>query len=301
MKTFSTAMLFLLSLATVHAEESIHVSRATVLLDRQVEIPAQEVGVLATIKVKPGSAIKAGETLAELDSTEAQLALVRAQIDHSIAKETANSDVEIQAAMKSRDVSEADLKRSQLAVDRIKNAVSETQLDRLKLSVERAELAIQQAELVQRTSKLKMKLTQNDIDQANRVIDRHIIKSSLTGIVDQVNRQPGEWVKPGDAVFRVLQLDRLRCEGFVSASLLQGNMTGRKVKITVFLDEEQERSLEVIGKLVFIGSEINSIKGDVRIRAEFDNPKLRIRPGMTAKMEILPRELAKTAPQNRGS
>jgi macrolide-specific efflux system membrane fusion protein len=301
MKTFSTAMLFLLSLATVHAEESIHVSRATVLLDRQVEIPAQEVGVLATIKVKPGSAIKAGETLAELDSTEAQLALVRAQIDHSIAKETANSDVEIQAAKKSRDVSKADLKRSQLAVDRIKNAVSETQLDRLKLSVERAELAIQQAELVQRTSKLKMKLTQNDIDQANRVIDRHIIKSSLTGIVDQVNRQPGEWVKPGDAVFRVLQLDRLRCEGFVSASLLQGNMTGRKVKITVFLDEEQERSLEVIGKLVFIGSEINSIKGDVRIRAEFDNPKLRIRPGMTAKMEILPRELAKTAPQNRGS
>jgi RND family efflux transporter MFP subunit len=290
MKHFSIALLVVGVSQIAYAQDSILVPRATVLLDRQVEIPAREIGVLASIKVKPGQSIKAGDTLAELDPTEAKLALVRAQIDHSIAEETANSDVEIQAAKKSRDVSDAELKRSQKAVDRVKKAVSQTELDRLQLNVDRAELAIKQAELVQRTSKLKMQLTQNDIDQAQRVLDRHNIKSSLTGIVDLVNRQEGEWVKPGDAVFRILQLDRLRCEGFVNASLLEGDMTGRDVRITVYIDEEQKKSVQVDGKLVFVGSEINSIKGDVRIRAEFENSKLIVRPGMTAEMEILPKQ-----------
>lgn len=296
MKLFSIALMAIVGLAQIgQAQDSIHVPRATVLLDRQVDIPARETGVLASIKVKPGVTVKAGDSLADLDATEAELALVRATIDLSIAKEAAENDVDVLAAKKSRDVSEAELKRSLEAVERVVKAVSQTELDRLQLTVERAVLAIRQAELAQRTAGLTLKLSENDVAKAARVLDRHRMISTLTGIVDQVNRQEGEWVKPGDPVFRILQLDRLRCEGFVNASLLEGNMEGRSVRIKVYLDEDLKKSVQVNGTLVFVGSEINSIKGDVRVRAEFDNPKLNIRPGMNAEMEILPRESLTTS------
>lgn len=287
--------LFSNAVPTAIAQNTISISRATVLLDRQLEVPAREIGVLAMIKVKPGMAVKDGDLLGSLDITEAELALLRAQVEHSIATQKANSEIDILASKKSRDVAQADLDRAEVAVAKVKKAVSQTERDRLKLNVERADLAIRQAYETQSTSKLQMKLTQNDVDQAKRVLDRHLIRSSLTGIVDQVNRQKGEWVKPGDSVFRILQLDKLRCEGFVNASLLEGNMTGRSVQITVYLDEEQKKKKTLTGRLVFVGSEINSIKGDVRVRAEFANPKLIIRPGMNAEMEILPKtSLAKT-------
>ena len=296
MKLLSIALLAVVASAQIgQAQDSIHVPRATVLLDRQVEIPARETGVLASIKVKPGVTVKAGDSLADLDATEAELALMRATIDLSIAKEAAENDVDVLAAKKSRDVSEAELKRSLEAVELVLKSVSQTELDRLQLTVDRAVLAIRQAELAQRTAGLTLKLSENDLARAQRVLERHRMISTLTGIVDQVNRQEGEWVKPGDPVFRILQLDRLRCEGFVNASLLEGNMEGRSVRIKVYLDEELKKSVQVSGTLVFVGSEINSIKGDVRVRAEFDNPKLNIRPGMNAEMEILPRESLTTS------
>lgn len=302
MKKLSIALLAVAGLTQFAAgDDTIRISRATVLLDRQVEIPARETGVLETVHVTPGMVVRIGDSLADLDSTEADLALARAKIDLTIAEEAANNEIDILAAKKSRDVSEAELKRSEQAVELFAKSVSQTELDRLRLTVERADLAIKQAEMAQRTAKLQLKLAANDVAQAERVVARHFMSSPLSGIVDQVNRQEGEWVKPGDSVFRILQLDRLHCQGLVNASVLDGELVGRAVRITVYLDEDQKKSIQVDGTMVFVGSEINSIKGDVRVRAEFENTKLNIRPGMHAEMEVLPKAALTTSSRSNES
>jgi macrolide-specific efflux system membrane fusion protein len=97
-----------------------------------------------------------------------------------------------------------------------------------------------------------------------------------------VSRQPGEWVDPGSVVLRLIQLDRLRVEGFVSAEQATAMQRGQRVRI-VFPDKVGE---PVSGEITFVSPEVEPVNQQVRIWAEFDNPERRIRPGLVASMEV---------------
>jgi macrolide-specific efflux system membrane fusion protein len=92
----------------------------------------------------------------------------------------------------------------------------------------------------------------------------------------------GEWVKPGDAVVRILRLDRLRAEGFLKLPVGSDDLNGRPVRLLVDLPQTQGQ--EFSGKVIFVDPEIDPINAQVRIWAEVENQGLRLRPGMRAKM-----------------
>ena len=111
-------------------------------------------------------------------------------------------------------------------------------------------------------------------------------------MVVQVSFHPGEWVETGKSVARVLRLDRLGCEGRVASESVDVSMIGRPVRITIH--PPSGKSVTLPGQLTFVDPQVNRIKKDVLIRAEFDNAKLVILPGMAAEIEIAGRsEIAK--------
>jgi multidrug efflux pump subunit AcrA (membrane-fusion protein) len=294
----SVAIVFLVA-ATVTStnyvladDAPVTVKGALVTVIQERNIAALETGLISKVHFKAGEFIDAGAVLAELDSTQAKLKRQEAQIQHSKAMELARSDVESRAAKKSLAVSMAELARAQEAIERFSKSISQTEMDRLRLTTERAELLIEQSEQTARLARLDSDLRKNQLDFAQHTLDRHRVVTPISGMVVQVSFHPGEWVETGKSVARVLRLDRLGCEGRVASESVDVSMIGRPVRITIH--PPSGKSVTLPGQLTFVDPQVNRIKKDVLIRAEFDNAKLVILPGMAAEIEIAGRsEIAK--------
>jgi RND family efflux transporter MFP subunit len=283
------------SLSGEHAtadDGPVTVKGALVTVIQERNIAARETGLISKVHFKAGEFVDAGAVLAELDSTQAQLKVDEASIQHDKAMEVARSDVESRAAQKAFEVSKAELARAQEAIERFSKSISQTEMDRLRLSTERAELLIEQSGQTARLAKLDADLRKNQLEFAQHTLDRHRVMTPISGMVIQVSFHPGEWVETGKSVARVLRLDRLGCEGRVASESVDVSMIGRPVKVTIH--PPNGKSVTLPGVLTFVDPQVNRIKKDVLVRAEFDNAKLAILPGMASEIKILGRsEIAK--------
>ena len=82
-----------------------------------------------------------------------------------------------------------------------------------------------------------------------------------------------------------MRLDRLKVEGFVESRQITGSLRGAAVRVLVQPSDE-EKSIVMKGKIVFVSPEIDPVNGQVRVWAEVENPDLSLRPGLQAEMII---------------
>lgn len=262
----------------------IEVPAMLLRLVEQVDVPARESGVLAAVHVAEGQMVEQDAAIAEIDDAEAKIALERARLESEIARANAENTVNVRFAKKSVEVAEAELQRSLETNQRYPKSVSQTEIDRLRLVVEKGRLEIEQAEHESRIAALTRQVKENEQQAAQQKLRQHKIAAPLAGLVVQVHRHRGEWVKPGEVVVRILRLDRLRAEGFVKTDQLSDDIQGRPVRLVV--DLPKAPATEYPGKIVFVDPEIDPVNAQVRIWAEVENPQLRLRPGMKASMVI---------------
>ena len=266
------------------AGESIDATSVVVTLIKTVDVPSQELGVLASIKVREGDLVKQGDLLAQIDDTEALMAVERAEVDIEIAREKAGNDIAVRFARKKSEVAATELKRADESRRKLRNSVSDTEYDRLKLLDQEATLQIEQAGHELSAERLNLKLKQSDLAIAKRDVERRRIVAPLTGVVEKVNHQEGEWVEPGTSLLRILRVDRLRAEGFIRNEDITGNPVGRRATLTITHKGRPGRPFS--GKIVFVSTEINPVNGMIRFWAEFENPNLALRPGMKGSLTI---------------
>lgn len=336
------------------AAEPIKVQSAFVRVLDEADIPAREAGILATLEVREGDLVRAGQILSRLDDDDAKLAVARAELDLAIAdrqaknsvpirtaeallKEAeqdqtqaklsqriaalkAENDVAVRHAVKSRDASKAEFDRAVQARKAFEKSISQTELDRLKLVLERNELeiekakfekvladlqqqiedslitqqeqiverltlSVEQAHLQQEVDELTRDVKTRTLDQAKLQLARRGLRSPLDGEVAEVFRHRGEWLEPGERVMRVVRLDRLKVEGFVDSRAITSSLRGAAVRVMVTLSDD-EKPVQVKGRVVFISSEIDPVNAQVRVWAEVENPDLLLRPGLPAEMFI---------------
>lgn len=284
--TFSNLLLLTAVLAGPKQSSSaeIDVDSVTVTLVKQVEVPARESGVLASIRVREGQLVKRGDLLADIDDTKAAMILRRAVVDVKIAEKRAGNDIAVRYAHKKSEVAANELRRARESRKKLKNSVSDTEFDRLTLLEQESILQVEQADHELSTEKLNLKLKESDLQIATRDVERRKIVAPLSGMVVQVNRQAGEWVEPGNTVVRIVRVDRLRAEGFLQANDVSEDLTKRTATLTVSLPGRPKAKFQ--GTVVYVTPEINPVNGEVRFWAEFDNPRLELRPGMKGSLII---------------
>lgn len=345
---------FLAAGVGARAADAIKVQSAFVRVLEEADIPAREVGVLATLDAREGDLVKSGQVLSRLDDDDAKLAVARAELDLAIAERQAKNsvpvrtaeallkeaehdhaqaklalriavmkaanDVAVRHASKSRDASKAEFDRAVQARKAFEKSISQTELDRLKLVLERNELEIEKAKFEKDLADLQQQIEESSIaeqdqiverlklsveqaqvqkevdaltrdvkartlDQAKLQLARRSLRSPLDGEVAEVFRHRGEWLEPGQRVMRIVRLDRLKVEGFVSSREITGSLRGAAVRVRVILGDD-EKPVIVKGKVVFISSEIDPVNAQVRVWAEVENPDLLLRPGLPAEMVI---------------
>jgi len=262
----------------------IEVPSMLLRLIEQADVPAREAGILAGIHVVEGQMVEEGAAVAQIDDAQARLVEEHALAELEIARANAANTVNIRFAKKSVEVAQAELRRSTESNERYPKSISESEMDRLRLTVEKAQLEVEQSEHEFGIAGFTLQVKENDYRGAQQKVEQHKITAPLAGVVVQVQRHRGEWVKPGDVVVRILRLDRLRVEGFLATEHWSDDLQGRPVRVLVDLPETP--GAEFPGKIVFVDPEIDPLNAQVRVWAEVENSGLRLRPGMKARLII---------------
>jgi macrolide-specific efflux system membrane fusion protein len=251
----------------------------------EAEVPARQVGVLSRIDATEGAVVEQGQVLATLDGRAAEIAVRKATVERDQAVAKAANDLRIQYADKSLEVARAEVARSAESVAQFAKSISQSQLDVERLTVEKLELERRQAEQDQTLDRLEGQLKTEALDAAKLDLELHQVRAPFPGVVTLVRARLGEWVQPGDKVLRLVQVERLRAEGFVAADKLQGLQAGAPATFVV-ADDRGATARQATGVVRFVSPEIDPLTRQARLWAEIDNRGGRLRPGDQGQLQI---------------
>ena len=270
----------------VNVQETKHLTIDSVIVTvcDEVDVPAAQAGVLATIGVKPGQLVDEGILIASLRDEDIRLLVDRTRTNAEIAMREFENDLNEMYATKSTEVARAELKRAMESNLKYAKTVSQTELDRLNLLVQQGELEVKKAQHERQIAGLTSEIRQNEYQTAVDQLALRQMSAPLKGMVVEIYHRIGEWVQPGDAVARIIRLDRLRVEGFLPAAQGRLSLVGQPAK--VYSKTEDDQPIELPGEVVFVSPEIDPINSQVRIWIEIENGDLQLRPGMTASVKV---------------
>ncbi len=259
-----------------------------VFLIDDVEVPALETGPLSAIKVKEGDFVKQEDLLAQIDDRHAQLQKLSAQAERDAAQAKAEDDIDVRYATKSYELAEAELNQDLEIKRRTPGAVTDAEVRRKQLVKTREQLGIDRAKLERRIAELTSQVKTTLVDAADETILRRRVLAPFDGLVADVFKDDSEWVNAGEAVFRVVRMDRLRVEGFLSGGDINPTDVAHR-PVTVEIDLAQGRREQFTGEVVWVNPLMQAgnkfrIRAEVQNRMERDEPLLR--PGMTARMVV---------------
>jgi multidrug efflux pump subunit AcrA (membrane-fusion protein) len=269
--------------SSVHAaDQSALVIESVVLAPlHAAEVPAQQVGVLREIIAEDGATVAEGEVLARLDSRQAELDVAKAKLEAAQAAAKANNRVKVDYADKSLAVAQAELKRSEESIAQFAKSISQSQLDVERLTVEKLTLERQQAKHELELDRLTLKLKEQELAAAQLKSDLHTVTAPFAGTVVMVRGRIGEWVEVGAPVLRLVAVDKLRAEGFLTVENAGSNLIGREV---LFRGESGSTAK---GRLRFVSPEMDAVSRQVRVWAELDNSTGELRSGEQGSLEIV--------------
>jgi RND family efflux transporter MFP subunit len=262
---------------SVRAEEFAIAAALVSTLD-EVQVPATEEGLLGGLSIKAGDAVTAGQALGKIDDERILLAEQKAAIELEIAKKEAANRLPVLFAEKSLEVARAELERAENSNRDFPGSVSKSEMDKLRLAVDQASLHLQQTEHEWDMSQLSAKLQENALETARAEVKRRTLSAPFDGILVEVNGHVGEWVMPGDTVFRVVRNDRLKVEGLLPIDKYRQVRRGTTAHLEIAADNGS--LLTFPGEITFVSPEFDPINKQTRIWAEVDNLQNQLQPGL---------------------
>ena len=274
-----------------------------VRLIKEVEIAAEESGVLKELLVQEGDLVKAGDDLAQIDDTLTRQQLRIAENELKVAQEQAKNTVKVRYATAAAAVAWAEWQAAEEANRRIPGTFPKMEVKRLELTFDQAKLQIEQEQMNTRIAVLEADVAQAKVEAPGEATAGNSLPTASGGtakssappaqwVVEELYCHEGEWVQPPQTsqehVMRLIRADRLWVEGFIKArDFNRVEIIGRPVTVKVELDRGRVVTLE--GGIVFTGSEILH-GGEYKVRAEVENRKAGghwlLQPGLRAEMTI---------------
>jgi len=282
------------------AAESYTVPSCLITLIEDVDVPAQEAGMLKELLVREGDEVKIGDPLGQIDDELEQELKKVAVYKLDVAKKEAKNENSVKAAMAAMQVAEAEVEQAKEANRLRSDTVARAELIRIALGHEHATLQWKQSEYDLEIAEISKLVRQAEDDVAALQLRRRGIVATLDGIVVERYLDEGEWLRPGDRVLRIIRMDRLRIEGFIDATKVSPSQVKRGDKVSVRLSPKEPvpggpaMGQEFSGEIVHV-SPVVEAGPRFLVWAEVDNPQNNgdwpLRPGLHADMTISLRPL----------
>lgn len=280
--------------AEASSDEAIllQVDEAQVSLIQNTFIATPIAGVVAGVDVSEGDHVDVGRLLVRLRADQAETELLAAESAYEAARLESENDVDQRYAVRTLEVRQQELQQSEDANRTYANTVSGTEIEKLKLVVDQSRLAIEQAEHTRKVAAAAAKEKNAAVQIAMARLNRHSIKATVSGMVTEIDVQPGEWVEAGKPIIRVISLDPLRVECFIDGRLYGSELEGHTVRfypsgISNHAAGATSNSDALVGHVDFVASELHAVTGQVRLWATIPNPEQKVRSGMQGRLVIL--------------
>lgn len=255
-----------------------------VRLIEHVDVPAGHEGKLEKILIKEGASVHKGDLLGQIDTTQAQLALKKAEWELQLAGEKAKSEVAINLAKSTKEIAQAEFDRAQAARQAARGSMSNSEFDRLRLDAEKAIHELARVTEEKRFAQLTSHAKTVEVQLARLALEERRIVSPLEGVVVQIYRREGEWVHPGEKVLRMVRIDRLRVEAFVDLQAQLQSLEQAPAKLLVSFPDAPPQIFT--GEIIFVHPEADPVNGQIRIWAEIENRDRMLRPGQRGQLTI---------------
>lgn len=283
------AFLLLLILGLAWAPRSItaqeiKLTSAVTQIVETVNVPAQRSGVLEFVNVREGQVVSQNEMLGAILDDGSQLNYERARTEFAIAERAAKDDTLVRFAEKSLEVTQAELARSENVNRSVDSAVSDTELDHLRLLVSKAKLEVEKSKIDFEVAKLNASLKEIDLKETKFELSKHEIRSRIAGQIELVERRAGEWIESGQPAFRIVRIDRLRAEGWLGVEEASQIKPNQPAEVTIHMPNRDD--VTIAGNVSFVSLNSNPVDGKIRVWVEFENPNKSLRPGLLADVVI---------------
>ena len=124
-----------------------------------------------------------------------------------------------------------------------------------------------------------------EYQMAATLLEKHSLKSPISGIVTKVKLKAGEWARSGESVVTIVDASVCDIDLNVHNQLLSRFSKNQEVLVrTMSQGKEITRTAEVI----FVSPVADQASGLVLVRARFDNQDFSFTPGVAAEVVIRP-------------
>ena len=276
--------------ATRLGDGKVYISRAKVEFDKIARLSAPVGGIVQELKTikcdaqgnvmrgSNGEPIKidlnrgvllfTGQQVAQLDDRYPKAQYEVAVTKLRVAEKEATKDVEVRYAKSSWDVSERELQRKIEVNQNTPRAVPQSEIDIAKLSVIQASLQHEKAVTDHETKQDSVLVQREEVRVAETQLDLRKIKTPFNAMVINVITQVGNYLKEGDPLAEVAQLDKLKVLANVDGNLItQEKVNGKRVTVTAMYDGQKE---EFDGFVRYAAPSFNTLR-QFEIEIEIDN------------------------------
>ena len=267
----------LLQSRDVKPKEELNVEGAILKTIESTSVAAQVSGMVVALNVKEGSKVKLNQELGRVRDNAVRLQMEKSKLSIAIAEKKQRNDIDKRLADKNRAVAENEYKRAIEANLLVRDVYPLNEVDRLKLLFDRAVLESERAVHLQSMAALEVSLAEMEHKLSVDLSQRHRIIAPCEGVVIATEKRIGEWVEPGTVVLKIVQIDKLRIEGFISAIDASPELVGKTARVLV---EGTVPPIETSAQLVFISPEANPLNSQVRVFLEVENAEGKLRPGL---------------------
>ncbi len=303
--------------ATQVSRDQITADNCLVVLVEERNVPAEEAGVLVKVNVREGDRVTSFERraprlkpksleeagtvypednilpLAEIDKSLPMLQKQVAAKEYIKAIGNYKNDVSIRYAAGQRDVARSAWDIGNEANSKQPGSISFMEMRQRKLEVDAGDLRIEQAEHDRDQALLDANVKEAELANAEQAMDHRDIHSPIDGVVVQLYVHQGEWVRPGDPVFRIINLKKLRVQATLKvADCDPRTVRGREVSVTAAVTDANGKSQDVSlpGRVVFVNPELKaggrfSVWADIENRQTADGEYV-LWPGMKSSMTV---------------
>lgn len=262
-------------------EAGVLMKLGTPLVDAEGNPVLDADGKQAYVEVREGVEVKRGQVLGQIDDEMERMQKKAAVAKLEVGHLQAENKVRVEYAEAAAQVATQELEMGYAANRQHPGSTPAMELTRLNLAKRQAELSIKQSDYDWRIDVASVEVRVAEDQIADLQIDRRRILAPFDGIVMERYADEMEWVQPGEPVLRIIQVSRLRIEGFVDAARVApgGVKVGQLVRLeNVRIRLDGERSVPVDlgvarqpieGRVVFVGQEL--VNHSYKVWAEVDN------------------------------
>lgn len=227
-----------------------------------VDIAPRFQGVIASIRVRPGDKVTAGQIIAEMDQ-KSMLEELRAADAALGAAQAARRQAEV-------DVEDAKRKAKLEAESAAKGISSQSVADEAALAVKRAEAAAQRAVSI-------VAAESSHVQTARDHLTDNVLKAKFDGTVAMRFRDPGSTVAQGAPIVRIVGRGGPRLRFAVPPEHARKLTLGTRV--TASVDTLPTMVTAVVQQ---VSPALDPASGLILIEAEIDAPSNELRPGLAA-------------------